>query len=134
MLKALTKHIANETTLVLDRDLFAGHCHVDGQDTAVIVIESGGVGDFYLTDKVEKTFQVISRARDYHVARDNAQTVYDALHGAAGEALPVIDGGTAWYANAIEAIALPQSLGQDDRGLFVISTNFVVRAQHSEEG
>jgi hypothetical protein len=95
----------------------------------LIVIESGGISDFYLPDRQEKAVQILSRAADYSDAMDNAMVAFRALQGKAGITLTVIVAGQAYYVNTIEAISLPQNLGQDENGLFNISTNYVFKLQ-----
>jgi hypothetical protein len=130
MLKQITKYIENQTTgLVIQTNLFAAFAPSTATDDVVIIRESGGAPNFYLTDQVEKAIQVLSRAVDYWTAAANAKKVYDCLHGIAGVTLPTVDG-VAYYVNTSEAITAPQGLGQDEKGLFNISTNYIIRIQN----
>jgi hypothetical protein len=47
-----------------------------------------------------------------------------------GITLPVVAGDSAvYYVNTAEAITAPQNVGQDEAGLYNISTNFIIRIQ-----
>lgn len=132
MIKELAKHLESKTSLEVGTDLFAGFAPIDVDD-AVILIETGGVPNFYLTDQKARTVQCLSKSRDYWTARANALAVYAALHGKVGISLPVIVAGETYLANTIEAMSEPQSLGQDERGLHVLSTNFVIRIKDANQ-
>ena len=130
MLKELATYIQTETDLVIGEDLFGGFLPAaESQADAVALIRSGGTGTGFLPDLEEVALQVISRAQDYWDAESKAWTVCDLLHGMAGVTLPVVDGGETYIVNTAEAVVFPQSLGQDDRNNFVISTNFTLRIQ-----
>ena len=131
MLKQITSYLQQQTTgFTIDTNLFAAFAPSTAQDDVVIVRETGGPPDFYLPDQAEKTIQVLSRASSYWVARANAIKVFSVLHGIAGITLPVIDA-EAYYINTAEAITVPQDMGQDEKGLFNISTNYIVRIQNA---
>lgn len=121
MIKEITTYIESETDLVIGSDLFAGFIPASVLGDAVVVIETGGVPTPFLPDALAKSIQVLSRSKDYHTAMDNAIIVYNLLNGKAGIDL------TNYRINSIVAISSPQSLGQDEKSLFNISTNFVLR-------
>ncbi|MCX5657849.1 MAG: minor capsid protein [Candidatus Omnitrophica bacterium] len=130
MLKELCTYIQTETDFIIGIDLFAGFIPSTAQDDCVVAIEGGGKPNFYLPDKEEKVVQILSRAKDYWAARNNAKTIFDLLHGKSGIELMYLNTGVPVYIlSTIEAIALPQSVGQDERGLFNISVNFIIRLQ-----
>jgi len=131
MIKELTTYLKSllGTNWVIGTNLLAGYAPAEITADCLIIIESGGVPNFYLTDRQEKAVQILSRAADYNDAMDNAMLAYRALHGKAGITLSVIVQGEAYYVNTIEAISLPQNVGQDEKGLFNISTNFVFKLQ-----
>jgi len=131
MIKAIAQYIENETDFTIGTDLWVGFIPSSETGDCVALIESGGVPNFYLKDAKAKAVQVISRAADYQMARSNAQTIFDLLHGAAGISLPEVVEGELYYANTITAISDPQSLGQDEKGLFIISTNYFFRVQNA---
>lgn len=131
MLKQITQYVKNTATgFTLGTNLFAAFAPSTAQNDIVVIRETGGAPNFYLTDQMEKTIQVLSRASDYWVASANAKKVYAVLHGIAGITLPVIDA-EAYYILTAEAITAPQSLGQDEKGLFNISTNYIVRIKNA---
>lgn len=130
MIKEITKYVDNQTALALGTTLFAGFLPPEAEETVVVVIESGGVPDFDLVDKQAKTVQAVSYSRDYWTARANALLVFNLLHGLKGVTLPVVDGAT-YFVLAGEALSVPQSLGQDDKGRFAISTNYVLRIENA---
>ena len=129
MIKEITTYLKSllGTPWVIGTNLFAGFVPANVTVDCLIIVESGGVPNFYLTDRQEKAVQILSRAADYNDAMDNAMTAYTALHGKAGITLSVLVVGEAYYVDTIEAISLPQSVGQDEKGLFNISTNFIFR-------
>jgi hypothetical protein len=127
MIKNITQYVKNNTTgFTIGTNLFSGFIPSTAQNDAVVLRDSGGLPNFYLVDKVEVAIQVLSRASDYWVARANAMKVFDCLHGIAGVTLPIIDSIT-YYVTTAEAITAPQNLGQDEKGLFNISTNYTIR-------
>jgi hypothetical protein len=130
MIKEITKYVAEEDeSFVIGTDLFAGFVPSTITADHVVLIDTGGKPNFYLPDAPAKTVQALSKATDYHVAMANAMRVYNVLHGISGVDLPVITSGEEYTVNTAEAISEPQSLGQDDRGLFIISTNFILRVR-----
>ena len=130
MIKEITKYIENNTTgFDIGVNLFAGFIPSTITADSVVIIETGGKPNFYLKDAPAKTIQVLSRAKDYFNARANALKVYDLIHGLCGIELPEVTTGELFYVNTIEAITEPQSLGQDESGKFIISTNYVLHVQ-----
>ena len=128
MIKEITQFISDETTLIIGTDLFCGHRPQTAQDRCHVVLETAGGGLYYdLPDRVDKMIQIISRAKTYFTARDDAQAVFDLLHGRAGCAMPVITSGIEYEAQTIEAVADPQYIGQDEKGRYEFSTNYIFR-------
>lgn len=103
------------------------------EDTAPVrchtVLETGGtVPIFGLTDRIDYLLQVVSRAADYQTARADAWKIFDAIDGTAGWRIaPLTSGGQAYEAQTIEAQAVPQWIGQDEKGNHELSTNYVFR-------
>jgi hypothetical protein len=131
MIKEITKYIADGVNgLILGTNIFPGAFHANCPDSCVAVIETpAGDVSFYLPDYAGKVVQVVVRDAEYLAAHDRAKEIFDLLHGMAGIDLPVIDGGTQYLANVIEAMTPPGSIGQDERGLHEFVTNFVFRIQ-----
>lgn len=130
MIKEITTYIStNITGLTIGKNLFSGYVPSTIEIPYIVLVETGGKTYPDLKDYVEKSLQVLSVARDYMQARDYANAVYSLLHSAAGITLPVIVAGSEYYINTIIAVTFPQSLGQDEKGNFIISTNYVLRIQ-----
>lgn len=130
MIKEITTYIKNNISgLVIGKNLFGGYSPSTIEVSHICLIETGGRTYPDLKDYVEKSLQVLSVARDYMQARDYANAVYSLLHSAAGITLPVIVAGSEYYINTIIAVTFPQSLGQDEKGNFIISTNYILRMQ-----
>lgn len=133
MIKEITTYLKSllGTSWVIGTNLFAGSAPSDVVVDCLILIESGGVPNPSLSDSMAKSVQILSRAADYHDAMDNAMLAYRALHCKAGITLSVIVAGEEYYVDTITAISVPQSLGQDEKGLFNISTNYVFRLENA---
>lgn len=129
MLKPIVKYIENNTSFIINNNLFAGFVPSTITGDYLAVVESGGKPVPDLPDYLEKAVQVLSVATDYQTAMSNAKTIYDLLHAGAGITLPVVVAGEEYYANTIVAISAPQSLGQDGQGRFIISTNYILKIQ-----
>lgn len=130
MIKEITTYLENNITgLTIGRNLFAGYVPANIETSHIVLIETGGKTYPEIKDYVEKSVQVISVSRDYTIASNYAQSVYDLLHGAAGVTLPVVTTGKEYFVNTIIAVTTAQSLGQDEKGNFIISTNYILRIQ-----
>ena len=87
--------------------------------------------NFDLPDYVGKMIQVISRAKTYFDARDDAREIFNVLHGMAGWTLSAVSPATQNYeAMTIEALADPQSIGQDKKGRYEFSVNYIFRIKN----
>jgi hypothetical protein len=127
MIKEITTYIANQTSLTLDTDLFAGFRPAEAPDRCVAVLEpTGGVVNSYFPDAGEKVIQILSRAKSYWDARSDIWSVFNTLKSRAQITLPVV-GSTTYKAEFIEAQHFPQSLQQDEEGRWEFSVNFVFR-------
>lgn len=128
MIKELTTYIEDNTDFVIDTDLFAGFRPATAPDDCVAILEpTGGEVNSYFPDAGEKVVQVLSRAKSYWDARANAYTVFDLLKSKAQVTFPVVTVGKTYKAEFIQAIHFPQNLGPDEKGLWEISTNFIIR-------
>jgi hypothetical protein len=132
MIKEITKYIENNVTdLVIGQNLFAGFRASGAPDDSVLVAErSGGIPDFDLPDFLQKPIQILCRAGNYHNARASAQGIYELLHGKSGITLPVVVPGQGYYVDTITANAAPCCIGQDEKGLFEFSSNYIFRIQN----
>lgn len=138
MIKELAQHVEDQTTLIFTpgsgetQDLYAGPRLPGAPDRSTALLEtSPGRPDPDLAGKYEYLVQVHSRAATYMTARSDAWEVFDALHGKgnAGVTLPSVSGGPQYLTGSIVALATPQSIGQDDNGLYQFSTNYRVMVE-----
>lgn len=129
MIKEITTYVENNiSSLTRDTNLFAGHIPSDAPKTHVGILESGGGAvNPFLPDSVEKLVQVLVRAKTYFTARDLSYLIFDFLKSKQNITMPVIGGGTEYRANFIEALNVPQYIGQNENGLYEFSTNFIFR-------
>ena len=130
MIQEMTQFISTHTALVIGHDLFSGHRPLTAQARCTVLLErSGGVEYFDLPDKCDWALQVLSRGDTYMHAREDALLIHALLHGAAGWALPVVTSGDAFYLETCEAQAFPAYIGQDEKGNYEFSTNYVCRVR-----
>ncbi len=131
MIKEVAAFIASKTTFAVGSTLQVGHRTQHAPDQCNVVLESAGGGlHFDLSDRVDKMIQIISRAKTYFKARADAWEIFNVLHGTAGWELPVITLGKTYEAMTIEALADPQSIGQDDKGRYEFSVNYIFRIKN----
>jgi len=127
MIKEIATYIESKTSLVIGTDLFAGWRPQDIQDTCSVIIETGGAGgSMWLSDRQDKTIQVLSRAKDYYDARGEAYKIYSILNAGKGLTLPDLGDGD-FRINVSEAIQIPANMGQDEKGRWEFSTNYILR-------
>lgn len=130
MIQEMAQFIANQTGLVVGTDIFPGHRLQGAQARCTVLLERvGGVEYFDLPDKVDYALQVLSRGDTYMHAREDAMLIHALLHGAAGWTLPVITSGDAYYLETAEAQAYPAYIGQDEKGNYEFSTNYILRVR-----
>ena len=119
--------------LTRDTDLFAGHRPQNIADDCDVVLESAGGSVFpELPERADVVFQVLSRAVTYMTARARAWTIYNAIYrdwtyGSAGWILPIVIVGEEYEAMVIEPLASPQYIGQDEKGRYEFSTNYIFK-------
>jgi len=136
MFQEIVTFIEGKTPFVLGTTLQAGHRLATAPDRCVLVAESGGGATVpELPDRADFLIQALSRAKTYFDARDDAWTAYTALHGTAGWNMPNISGsGDDYIAWTVEALAIPQYIGQDVDGRFEFSVNFIFRMAQASCG
>ena len=139
MIKEIAVFIATESGFILGDTLQVAHRTDDSPDQCSVVLESVGAGIHPdLPDKLDKMIQVISRAETYMDALDDALVIFNALCGSvAGSELPLgireilaVAPATQDYEAVIEALAGPQYIGQDEKGRYEFSTNYIFRIQN----
>jgi len=128
MIKEFTQYIENNSSFVIDTNIFAGFRPADAPDRCLAVLEpTGGAVNSYFPDAGEKVMQILSRAVSYWDARADIYTVFDLLKSKAQITLPIIVSDTIYKAEFIEAQNFPQSLQQDEEGRWEFSVNFAIR-------
>jgi len=92
-------------------------------------LDSGGPADFDLPYRTDMMLQVATRGETIVQARDDAWTIYSAIHGTSGWTIgPLISGGQQYRIWSIGALAKPQYIGQDETVGFIYSTNYLILA------
>ena len=133
MIKEVTEFIETKAGLTRDTDLFAGHRPQGVADDCDVVLESAGGSVFpELPERADVVFQVLSRAKTYMTARARAWAIYDAIYrdwtyGSAGWILPIVIAGDEYEAMVIEPLATPQNIGQDEKGRWEFSCNYIFK-------
>jgi hypothetical protein len=76
---------------------------------------------------MDAMFQVATRGEDIVQAREDAWTIYGAIHGTSGWTIgPLVSGGQAYKIWSISALAKPQYIGIGEQGGFEYSTNYLL--------
>ena len=128
MIKELTQYIEDNSysSLVIGTNLFGGHRPPDAPDECVVVLETGGLPYPYSgTLRGEASFEILARDKTYFECRDLIWSVFEIFRVKGEITLPVVISGDDWLIESIVAINRPQSLGQDDKGLFEMSVNYI---------
>ncbi len=141
MIIEISKFIADESGFVLGDTIQVAHRTPDSPDRCSVVLESVGAGIHPdLPDKLDKMIQVISRAKTYMDALNDALVIFKALRGSvvAGSGIPLgireilaVAPATQDYEAVIEALAGPQFIGTDEKGRFEMSCNYIFRLQNA---
>jgi len=136
MFQEIVTFIAGQTGFTIGTTLQAGHRLATAPDRCVLIAESaGGATVPELPDRADFLIQALSRAKTYFDARDDAWTVYTSLHGTAGWNMPILTGsGSDYIAWTVDALAIPQHIGQDVDGRFEFSVNFIFRMAQASCG
>lgn len=136
MFKEICTFIAGQTGFAIGSTLQAGHRTQDAPDRCVLLSESaGGATMPDLADYADVLVQAVSRAMTYFDARADIWTVYRALHGTAGWNMPRLEGsGDDYIAWTVDALAIPQYIGQDANGRYEFSVNFIFRMAEASCG
>ncbi len=133
MIQEVAKFIANKAGLTVGTDIFEGHRPQGTIDACDVLMETAGGSIFPdLPERADITFQVLSRAKNYVAARARAYVIYDAIYrdwtyGAANFTLPIVTIGEEYEAMIIEPLAPPQFIGQDEKGRFEFSCNYIFK-------
>ena len=129
MIKELVTYIKNNSALVIDTDLFAGHLTQGAQDTCVVIYEPGGRADFYDKKMQMKNYEVYSRSKDYHTARANANVVHDVFQVMVAVTLPVVISGELWLVNTSNNRNSIQYIGEDEERRHEFTANYIFHVE-----
>jgi len=136
MFREIVQLICTQTGFTLGVDLYAGHRPQDVPDRCILIAESGGGATIPAEkDMADFLIQALSRSKTYFEAREDAYTVYEAMHSSFGWNLPNFTGsGEDYLAMSVYALAIPQYLGQDENGRYEFSTNYIFRMEQASCG
>uniref|UniRef100_A0A6M3M3E4 Tail protein n=1 Tax=viral metagenome TaxID=1070528 RepID=A0A6M3M3E4_9ZZZZ len=130
MFKEICTLIQTLTGLTIGSSLQVGHRAQKAPDRCTLVGEAGGgETNFYCPDMANLNIQIITRAKTYFQARDDAWLAYFFLHGTSGWNMPNTGSGPDYLAMTVEAMTTPQYIGQDENGRFEFSTNYIFRCE-----
>lgn len=115
----LVDYIADNTSLVIDTDLFIGASQVDTLAKCVYVMEFAG-GNETWPGLITRPVQVISKDLTYLTAEALAAIVYDLLSNKAGFS-------TLKGIFFCEVLNRPFPIGRDQRGNYMFSANFLFK-------
>ena len=128
MIKEIATYINANTSLVLESTLWTGFRPSNAPNDCVVILETGGGKvDSDFPDAGDRMIQILSRAKSYWDARSNIYLVHDVMKSKAQIDLPQIAPNPQYRMQFVEAVDFPQSLGQDEKGLWEFSQNFVIR-------
>jgi hypothetical protein len=132
MLKELSTWIVSKVPgLTIGTNVQIGFRAQDAPARCHTFLDSGGPTDFDLPYRMDMMLQIITRAGkyEYQEARADAWAVYNVIHGTSGWTIgPEVSGGQVYKIWSIGALAKPQYLGTDEKGLPEFSTNYLVTA------
>ena len=121
--------IENNTARVLGTDLLCGHEETDDAQDVDIVLNNGGATDYYSTDMLEKSVQIMSLATTYMQGLSNATELFILCHGKSGITLPVVSSGEELIINTMNCQNSPLYLGKREDGRYEFTFSIAVRIQ-----
>lgn len=130
MLKEISTWLVTKVAgLTIGGNLQYGFRAQDAPVRCHTLLDSGGPADFDLPYRTDAMLQVLTRGETIVQARDDAWAIYNALHGTSGWTIgPLVSGGQQYKIWSIGALAKPQYLGQEEKGKFEYSTNYLISA------
>ena len=113
MIKEFATYISNQTGFVIGTTLFTTSWDDDSPDMALLVSERGGPNPTWSTSRFTSDILIFSRAFDWVTARENIESVSEALRKLGPVTLPTVETGVTW---TVEGMTVDQwqHLGQDD--------------------
>lgn len=141
MIKDIALHIMSclDSSWALGINVFVGELPLKDTsgaeiaERAICILErSPGEVNGYLPDYAGKLIQIWNRARDYPTASDDANDIFECLHGEAGIDLPAAESPRAYLAMTIDAIGTPAPIANPNpQGLVEFSTNYIFRIERN---
>ena len=121
-------------------NLFVGgfpDLRADGTKTpnraVTLIDQSGSAVYFDIPDRADFMVQVLARGDQKRDPKTDSETIFKRIHGIAQINLPPEDAlsGGLYVAMTIEANAGPRDIGQDEKGRFQYSTNYIFRIRNA---
>lgn len=122
----IAQHLHNQGIATLGTNLFKSYMP-DGPDSAVCVIDTGGVAPERELDFKSPTFQVYIRSTTYALGKAKLDSVRDVLHGKSMQNLGI--GGDETFFMYIFAISEGGHLGRDEADRDLFSINFICKTR-----
>lgn len=120
-LEDLTDYVEAQTSLIIDTDLFIASEPTDSPTKFAVITESPGCYETESGMQVQP-IQVLTKDLTYLTAQALANTIFNVLKNKPG--FSDVDLSAVFYC---EDLSMPFCVGQDDRGRWVFSTNFLIR-------
>lgn len=117
----LVDYVEDNTTLVIDTDLFIGADQPDTPYKCVLITEFAGGGEDWSGHKT-KPVQVLAKDLTYLTAQALAETVYALFQNMAGFSETALSD-----VLFCEVLNVPFPVGRDGRGCYIFSSNFLFR-------
>ena len=131
MLPEIALFVQSKTSFVIGTDLFYGFRRSSDPDRCQVIQEATGSPlEAQLKDRVDKTIQIVSRAKQYGEARSDAWEIFSVIHGTFGWTLSGHTPGVEYLCEVIEANADPQYIGKDEKGRYEFVTNYIFKIQN----
>jgi len=131
MLPEIALFVQAKTSFVIGTDLFYGFRRSSDPDRCQVIQEATGSAVFgQLKYRIDKTIQIVSRAKQYGEARSDSWEIFRAIHGTFGWTLSGHEVGVEYLCEVIEANADPQYIGKDEKGRYEFVTNYIFKIQN----
>jgi hypothetical protein len=128
MLREIANLVCTRAGFTLGTTAEFGHRKQESADRCILIAFNGGGATYFdLPDRIDQMVQILARAPKYMDAYDDSMAVFNAIHGLEVITLPVLVSGEVYEVQVIEAVNAPQYIGQDEKGRFMWSTNYIFR-------
>ena len=115
----IADYLEDESVGTVGTDIFVGNLP-DSPDTAICIIDTGGIQPSIDIPTKRPTFQVLIRGETYAAGKNLVDTIRGLLHNQYNVTL--VSGGNYFY--SINLLAEGGHIGKNDRGLDEFSMNF----------